>query len=108
MRKIRGFGRNRTRWFRLTQKFFAYYTHDGGSLIAFVPRQHIVGIDDLPTTGRFVVRTSVSFGATGGQQMLLEAKNARVSCRGGGAVSFTSLTRVICSYPLSPFPFLSS
>jgi len=81
LKKIRGFGRNRIRWFRLTAQFLAYYTVDGGSLIAYVPRAAISGVDNLPTTTRFVVRTKQAFGATGGTDMLLEAKNAKIKAK---------------------------
>ena len=80
LRKIRGFGRNRSRWFRLTNTYFAFYTEDAGSLIAYVPRAAIVDVRDVSNT-RFSISTTVPFGASGQSHMVLEARSAAVRAR---------------------------
>ena len=78
LRKIRGFARNRSRWFRLTTKYFSFYTEDGGQLIAYVPRAAICDVLDI-SAHRFSIKTSLTFGASGLCEMLLEARSPEVS-----------------------------
>lgn len=82
LRKIRGFGRNRNRWFRLTNTYFAFYTEDAGSLVAYVPRAAIVDVRDVSAT-RFSINTTVPFGASGQSHMVLEGRSAAVGLLDG-------------------------
>lgn len=45
--KLRGFGRNRRRWFQLTSRDIAFYEHDGGALVAITPRDNICAVTDI-------------------------------------------------------------
>lgn len=77
LRKIRGFGQVRLRWFRLTELYLAYYSHDGGPFIAFTARHNILDIQPISQC-RFQIITQTSFGTTNHCKMLLEAANANV------------------------------
>ena len=100
LRKIRGFARNRSRWFRLTRAFFAFYTADGGSLIAHVPRASVQEVQDIDAR-RFLVRTAVPFGISGSNSMLLEARTPEVGAGWVLAVGGGGWTRPLAR-PLSP------
>jgi hypothetical protein len=80
LKKIRGFARNRTRFFRLTDKFFTFYARDRGELISYVPRSEIQAITDIGSL-RFEVTTSTVFGASGAKSMVLEAPDERIKYR---------------------------
>eukprot|EP00048_Salpingoeca_helianthica_P016791 m.234249 g.234249 ORF g.234249 m.234249 type:complete len:263 (-) comp19516_c0_seq1:23-811(-) len=80
LRKIRGFAQNRTRFFRLTEKYFAFYARDRGELISYVHRSEIQSITDKDAR-RFEVKTSAVFGASGATSMVLEAPDEKVKFR---------------------------
>eukprot|EP00055_Hartaetosiga_balthica_P001836 m.2006 g.2006 ORF g.2006 m.2006 type:complete len:268 (-) comp1692_c0_seq1:64-867(-) len=80
LKKIRGFAQNRRRWFRLTQKYFAYFQEDGGRFIAFIERSNIVDVESVSPL-KFVLRTSTPFGASEQHEMVLEGKTEEVTER---------------------------
>lgn len=80
LKKIRGFGQNRRRFFRVTLNHFAFYARDCGELISYVKRSDISELRDLGEDA-FEVVTSVAFGASGSSRMILRAKNAAVKTR---------------------------
>lgn len=75
--KIRGFGRNRKRWFRLTENYVAFYTADAGSLISYIDTSRVESVRDV-SKYRFELVSSVPFGASGASSMLLEARTEDV------------------------------
>ena len=55
LKKIRGWGQNRTRWFRLTTNEFSFYSKDAGDLLAQCPHDNIASVSSKEGT-RFEVR----------------------------------------------------
>eukprot|EP00039_Didymoeca_costata_P001382 m.52012 g.52012 ORF g.52012 m.52012 type:complete len:355 (-) comp10767_c0_seq1:227-1291(-) len=77
LRKIRGWGQNRTRWFRLTTSQFEFYSKDAGDLLAYCAVEDIASVTDLGGL-RFQVETKKPFGRTSNQTMMLEASTSIV------------------------------
>lgn len=81
LRKIRGWGQNRSRWFQLTTKALSFYTKDSGERIASCLVKDISAIKPENTTNRFEITSSVPFGRTQNTQMTLEAATPKVKER---------------------------
>jgi len=77
LKKIRGWGQNRTRWFRLTTNEFSFYSKDAGDLLAQCPHDNIASVSSKEGT-RFEVETKTPFGRTENCTMLLEAPSMPV------------------------------
>lgn len=82
LRKIRGWGQNRTRWFRLTTKQFAFFAKDAGELLSSCARDGIKSVVDMPGEPlRFQIETIKPFGRTDNRVMVLEAPTAAVKIK---------------------------
>jgi hypothetical protein len=74
LKKRRGFGQTRSRWFRVTRDTAAYFTEDGGPRLASLRRDEIHSVTDRGGC-LFEVRTTVPFGRAH-TATLLEADSA--------------------------------
>lgn len=77
LRKLRGWGQNRLRWFELTTKIMSFYTKDSGERIASCLINDVMKVAD-DDGNKFQISTCVPFGRTHNTKMLLEAPNAAV------------------------------
>eukprot|EP00040_Diaphanoeca_grandis_P039490 m.259220 g.259220 ORF g.259220 m.259220 type:complete len:296 (+) comp37707_c0_seq1:260-1147(+) len=77
LRKIRGWGQNRTRWFRLTNKYISFHTKDAGDRIASCLVTELVSVQD-DKGRRFKLMTSTPFGRTQNTCMILESPSVPV------------------------------
>ena len=76
--KLRGFARNRKRWFRVTTGTVSFYERDGGRCIATTPRSNISRVADAGATARnFTLVTTLPFGKSGQSSMTLQAPSIR-------------------------------
>ena len=80
LKKIRGFGQNRDRFFRATSNHFAFYARDCGELISYVNGTDISELRHLGKY-RFEVITKVAFGASGAHSMVIEARTPAIKDR---------------------------
>lgn len=87
LRKIRGWGQNRTRWFRLTTQSISFYTKDAGERIASCLVSEIVSVTQ-DSGKRFKLLTSTPFGRTQNKLMLLEAPSQPVKSKWLDALDF--------------------
>jgi len=72
LRKIRGWGQNRTRWFRLTSKELSFWSKDAGELLSSCGLDGILDVKTMDGT-RFQVETEKPFGRSDNRVMILEA-----------------------------------
>jgi hypothetical protein len=80
LKKIRGFAQNRNRFFRLTQKHFAFYARDSGELISHVTRNDIFSVREVSSV-QIEIITRCAFGASGAEKMILEAGSPAIKER---------------------------
>eukprot|EP00050_Salpingoeca_kvevrii_P006256 m.288312 g.288312 ORF g.288312 m.288312 type:complete len:395 (+) comp11947_c0_seq1:115-1299(+) len=80
LNKLRGIGQTRRRYFRLTNKRFAYFTEDAGELISMVLSDQIEAVADVDKTKIRVVTVS-PMGTSSSNEVLLEAGNAKIKNR---------------------------
>lgn len=72
LKKIRGIGQNRKRWFRLTETQIAYFTRESGSPISSLNRRDISSVEDQSPT-RILILSRAPWGQSQSKEMLLEA-----------------------------------
>lgn len=77
--KLRGFARNRKRWFRLFPNSMAFYEFEGGPRIAITPRSNIANVVDGGFSSRNItITTTRPFGKSGQSTMTLQAPSMGV------------------------------
>jgi len=80
LRKIRGWGQNRTRWFRLTSKELSFWSKDAGELLSSCGLDGILDVKTMEGT-RFQVETEKPFGRSDNRVMVLEAPSDAVKTK---------------------------
>ncbi len=80
LKKLRGFGRSRKRWFRLTKARLCFYTKHGGAMISSCWRRDILIVAEKGPR-LITITTSVPFGASQQSSMLLEAPSNAVKTK---------------------------
>lgn len=80
LRKIRGWGQNRTRWFRLTSKELSFWSKDAGELLSSCGLEGIQDVQTMEGT-RFQVETEKPFGRSDNRVMVLEAPSDAVKTK---------------------------
>eukprot|EP00035_Acanthoeca_spectabilis_P024267 m.453084 g.453084 ORF g.453084 m.453084 type:complete len:278 (-) comp20434_c0_seq1:107-940(-) len=93
LRKIRGWGQNRTRWFRLSGKSFAYFTKDAGELIGSVAVGEIESVKSV-SKYQLCITTTVPFGKSNMLEMVLEAPSETVRERWESSLGMLQLQKM--------------